>query len=192
MKVVKDLMVPAGDCGSVQQDMTIGEAILTLNLPHERQTAHPRGAKHGTLLVIDKDHRAVGKLGHTDIVVSMDPAFREHQGQESIAHTATAGLSPALLKSLTQSYSAWSGHFEERCLEVLSLKVKDCMCPPGEDHCVLERDFLEVAIHKLAVGYHQTLLVTSEAGIVGILRMADLFGQIIRERQHWNDQDAGA
>ena len=70
--------------------------------------------------------------------------------------------------------------------------VKDCMCPLGEDDCVLQSDFLEVAIHKLAVGYHQTLFVTSEAGIVGILRMSDLFSQIISECQHWNEQDAGA
>ena len=192
MKVVKDLMVPADECGSVQQDMTLGEAIRTLNLPHDWQITHSKNAKYPTLLVLDNDQHAVGKLGHTDIVVSMDPAFRGHQGRESIAYTATAGLSPALLKSLTQRYSLWSGHFEEKCHEVLSLKVKDCMCLPGEENCVLESDFLEVAIHKLAAGYHQTLLVTSEADIVGILRMSDLFDQIIRECQHWNEQDAGA
>ena len=191
MKVVKDLMVPAGECGSVQQDMTLGEAIRTLNLPHDWQIAHSKSAKYPTLLVLDKDHRAVGKLGHTDIVVSMDPVFRGRQGRENIAHTATAGLSPALLKSLTQRYSLWSGYFEERCHEVLSLKVKDCMCLPGEENSLLESDFLEVAIHKLAAGNHQTLLVTSEAGIVGILRMSDLFDQIIRECQHRNEQDTG-
>ena len=189
MKVVKDLMVPADECGLVQQDMTLGEAIRTLNLPHEWQMARSRNSKYGTLLVLDKDHRAVGKLGHTDIVVSIDSTFRGHQGRENIAHTAAVGLSPALLKSLTQRYSLWSGYFEERCHDVLSLRVRDCMCPLREDDCVLESDFLELAIHKLAAGYHQTLLVTSEASIVGILRMSDLFDQIIRECEHWYQQD---
>ena len=135
--------------------------------------------------MLDDDRRVVDKLGHTDIVLNLDPRYQNHENSETIAHTSTAGLSPALLRSLVQWDSLWNESFEQRCQKVLNLKVKDCMCTSANDERVLESDLLEVAIHKLATGRHQSLLVTGADGVVGILRLTDVFEQIARGFGEW-------
>ena len=136
-------------------------------------------------MVLNKDERVVGKLDHADIVMSMDPSYQGPEGSEAIAHTSTAGLSPALLRSLTQRSSVWAGSLEQQCRKVLNLKVRDCMCTPSSDGCVLESDLLEVAIHKLALGRHQSLLVTGGNCIVGMLMLGDVVEQISRGCATW-------
>ena len=79
---------------------------------------------------------------------------------------------------MLQSYSLWNESFEQRSQVVFNLRVKDCMCTPGFEVCVLEGDLLEVAIHKLATGRRQSLLVTGGDEVVGILRLADIFEQL--------------
>ena len=41
-----------------------------------------------------------------------------------------------------------------------------------------ENASLSVAIHQLLLGHHQSLLVTSDKDIVGILRLTDVFREI--------------
>jgi len=185
MKTVKDLMVPVEECETVQQNMTVCEAFQTLVRAQIGQRPQRRIFTFGVLLVLNKDERVVGKLDHADIVMSMDPSYQGPEGSEAIAHTSTAGLSPALLRSLTQRSSVWAGSLEQQCRKVLNLKVRDCMCTPSSDGCVLESDLLEVAIHKLALGRHQSLLVTGGNCIVGMLMLGDVVEQISRGCATW-------
>ena len=186
MEIVKDLMVPLEECATVGQEITIGQAILALKKSRDNQVASSTSSRflctgYPAMLVLDDESWVVGKLGQTDIVLNLDPNYQGHGGFQAIAHTATAGLSPALLKSLVQWDSVWNESFEHRCRKVLNLKVKDWMCGAASEERVLESDPLQVAIHKLAVGYHQSLLVTSHDEVTGILRLSDIFEQIARE-----------
>ena len=183
MNIVRDLMVTAAKCGRIHQDLTIREALPML----ERGLAGPRAGEvvlsYGALLVLDKDNLVVGTLSPTEIVMNMDPVYHGLQGSESIAHTAAAGFTPSLLKSLTQDSPSRYEPFDQICQYVLNLKVKDCMRPPQSNECVLESETLEEAIHKLARGNHQSLLVTWGERIVGILRLIDVFQQLAQERR---------
>ena len=187
MRIVKDLMVPVGECETVHQNMTVCEAFQTLQRAQICHRPQRGNLKFGVLLVLNKDERVVGTLDHADIVMSMDPSYLGQEGTEAIAHTSTAGLSPALLRSLTQRSSVWAESLEQRRRRVLSLKVRDCMCTPSSDNCVLESDLLEVAIHKLAIGRHQSLLVTGGDCIVGILMLGDVVEQIAEGCADWNE-----
>ena len=182
MKFVRDLMLTAAKCDRVQQGVTIREAILALkhsqDRPHTGKNTLDHGTWHGVWLVLNDDNLVVGKLSPTDIVMNMDPIYRSQQGPKAIAHTATAGLSPALLKSLTEHSSSWSESFGHACQNVLNLKVKDCMRPPRSNECALESETQEEAIHKLAAGRLHSLLVTSGEKFVGILRLTDVFQQL--------------
>ena len=185
MEIVKDLMVPLADCATVDQETTIYQAILAMKTSRNKQVASDMPSRllctgYPALLVLDDESRVVGKLGQTDIVLNLDPNYQGHGGVQAIAHTATAGLSPALLKSLVQWDSLWNESFEHRCRQVLNLKVKDWMCGASSEERVLESDPLQVGIHKLAIGYHQSLLVTGNGGVTGILRLSDIFEQIAR------------
>ena len=59
-----------------------------------------------------------------------------------------------------------------------SLKVKDFMHKPTEGEHVDEDATLDEAIHQLILGRHQSLLVTRNQQIVGILRLTDVFAAI--------------
>ena len=192
MNIVKDLMVPVGHCGTVHQDMTVRQAIRTLKETRDKQRATKAAFKYRVLLVLDDDNRVVGKLGHSEIVMNMDPIYQTLEDSEEIAHTSTAGLSQTLLKSLLRWDSLWNESFEQRCQRVLNLTVKSCMCIAITDECVLETDSLEVAIHKLAIYRQQSLLVVGVDGVVGILRLTDVFEQIAQATGYWNSQNGPA
>ncbi|MDY6912495.1 MAG: CBS domain-containing protein [Chloroflexota bacterium] len=178
MKLVKDLMVPIEEYATVNQEMTIREAVEALEQAQEKYQARKYVYKHRALLVLDNERNVVGKLSQLDIVMNMEPKYRSEKGSEAIAHTATVGFSPALLKSMMDWYSLWNEPFEKKCREVLRLKVKDCMYTPRNDEYVQREDSLEVAIHQLVMGRHQSLLVTGDDRIVGVLRLTDVFQQI--------------
>ena len=178
MKLVKDLMVPAEECATVRQEVTLGEALQKIKAMDKGQSGVRESSRCGALLVVDQGNRAIGKLGRTDIVMSLDPGYSRQGGASAIAHTATAGLSPALLRSLLHRYSAWNESFETRCRSVLVLTVEECMCQPNSSECVMDSDLLEVAVHKLTVSRHQSLLVVGTQGIAGILGLGDVFREI--------------
>ncbi|MCH8350598.1 MAG: CBS domain-containing protein [Chloroflexi bacterium] len=178
MKLVKDLMVPAEQCATVRQEVTVGEALRKFKAMGKGQSGVRESAECGALLVVDQGNRAIGKLGRTDIVMRLDPGYRRQGDSSAIAHTATAGLSPALLRSLLHRYSAWNESFETRCQSVLVLTVEECMCQPNSSECVMDSDLLEVAVHKLTISHHQSLLVVGTQGIVGILSLCDVFREI--------------
>ena len=70
---------------------------------------------------------------------------------------------------------------------MLELNVKDCRCTPRNDDCVLESDLLEVAMHKLAIRRHQSLLGNSHDPIVRIFTLNDVFEHIARKCEDWDE-----
>ena len=174
-------MTPVDECETVSQDMTIREAVRSFERAQDTQHSYGGGvSRYNALLVLDRNNRVVGKLGHTDIVAKVDASHGDQAASEAIAHTSTAGLSPALLLSLSQRYSLWKESFDQRCRHLLALEVKECMATFRVDDGVLESDPLDVAVQKLATGNHQCVLVIRDDEVVGILGTADVIEQIAR------------
>ena len=99
MEIVKDLMIPIEQYTTVNQDMTVREAIEALEAAQEKYQIQEGNYKHRALLVLNNEGQVVGKLSHLDIVMNMEPKYRSQKGSEAIAHTAASGLSPALSTS---------------------------------------------------------------------------------------------
>ena len=182
MNFVRDLMINATNCRRIHLDVSIGAAILMLEDKNDGSLADEGGLNYAELLVLSKDEFVVGKLSAAEIVRNMDPIFHSQRCGENMAHTAASGLTPTLLKSLTQNSPLRCESFELICQHVLNLKVEDCMLSAASNEFVLESDLLEDAIHKLAMGAHQSLLVKSEERIVGLLRLSDVFRQLSQQR----------
>lgn len=64
---------------------------------------------------------------------------------------------------------------DEICRKRRNVKVRQIMYAPTEGEYVRANESLDVAIHQLGVGRHQSLLVTEDNRIVGILRLTDIF-----------------
>ena len=56
--------------------------------------------------------------------------------------------------------------------------MRDVMYSPSEGEYVREDATLAEAIHQLVIGRHQSLLVTRDKDIVGILRLTDVFTEV--------------
>jgi len=67
---------------------------------------------------------------------------------------------------------------DDICKKASQLKVKMFMYTPTEGEFVDENASLDEAINQLIMGHHQSLLVTRDKEIVGILRLTDVFNEI--------------
>ena len=178
MDIVRDLMVPVEEYVTVNQDMTVKEAIQVLNRVRVKYTAAGKNYKPRELIVLNRENQVVGKLSQIEIVMAMEPKYRTEKGDEAISHTSSAGLSPELLKSMMQWYSLWGESFSDRCQKVVNMTVKECVHSPRRDEFIKETETLETAVHQLVMGRHRSLLVTRDNNITGVLRLSDVFQQI--------------
>ena len=173
--VVKNLMVPVSEYGTVSEEATLYEAIMVLEKAQNEwdQTRYPQRA----VLVYDKNDRIVGKLSQFDVIRSMEPKYEEIGGK---IYLSRFGYSPLDVKSLLKEYKLWHKPLNDICRTAAKMKVKTFMYTPTEGEFVDENATLDEAIHQLIMGRHQSLLVTrgKEKQIVGILRKTDVFAEI--------------
>ncbi|MFX0092762.1 MAG: CBS domain-containing protein [Candidatus Hodarchaeota archaeon] len=178
LQTIKELMVPIDNYVTVNEDITVGEALTVLQQIRDKYQTEGRQYKPRQLIVLDKDNRVVGRLDQMDVVISLEPKYRTKRGTEAIKHISASGISPELLTEMMQWYSLWGETFEERCKKVITMSVKDCMRSPRRDEYIAEGESMETAVHHMVMGRHIALLVTRNDEVVGILRLSDIFDQI--------------
>jgi CBS domain containing-hemolysin-like protein len=82
------------------------------------------------------------------------------------------------MKSILREHQLWDKSLDRICEKASTIIVKTIMYTPTDGEYVKENATLEEAIHQLIMGRHQSLLVTRNKGIVGILRLTDVFREI--------------
>ena len=175
-KIVKDLMVPLADYATASEDATLYEAIIALEEAQKKfdQTRY----RHRSILIYDKNKHITGKLSQLDILRALEPKYDEIGNRRGISHY---GFSKKLLCTLREQFSLFDKPMEEICQKAALLKAKDIMYTPTEREYVNENDSLDVAIHRLVMGHHLSLLVTKDdniKNITGILRKTDVFMEV--------------
>jgi len=170
---VKDLMVPIADYATIHAEATIGEAIRALENANRRHGEKPY--RHQSLVVIDADRHVVGRLSQVDIMHAMEPRYTELGDARWIGRSV---LSREVLKTLREKFELWEQPLEELCRVVQKVKVRDFMQIPTEGEIVAETDTMNVAMHRIVMGRHHSLLVIRDKEIVGILRSTDLFNTL--------------
>jgi CBS domain-containing protein len=169
---VKDLMVPLDEYATVSEDSSLYEAVVALEQAQERfkKTRYT----HRAILVYDKNKKVVGKLSQLDVIKGLEAGYKRLE-LRGISHT---GFSPEFIRSLIKQGDLWSKPLDEICRKAADIKVRDIMYTPTEGEYVREDATLDEAIHQLVMGKHQSLLVTSQNKIVGILRLTDIFTEV--------------
>jgi len=170
---VKDLMVPLADYATVSQDAVLFEVVLALESADEQfdQARY----RHRAVLVYDARKEVIGKVSMLDVLRSLDP---QYQDLGNIDMLTRFGLGPGLIKTMTKEFSLLQKPLDEICKKSARIRVRDIMHTPTKGEYVDEDASLNEAIHQLAIGLHQSLLVTRDGGIVGILRLTDVYRQI--------------
>ena len=175
---VKDLMVPLSEYATVAEDATLYQAVLALEEAQENfEDKHTR-YRHRAILMLDKDGHVVGKLSHLDVLKALEPKYQEKiEGEES----HRLGISAAFMKSVFEDYKLFANPLDDICRKAGEKPVKNFMQTPSEGEYVSEDVSLEVAIHQFIMGQHQSLLVTRDEKIVGILRLTDVFAAVFHK-----------
>ncbi len=170
---VKDLMVKLSEYATVSEDASLFDAVASLEKAQEDfdKNQYP----HRAVLVYDKNKKIVGKLGMMDVLIALEPKYKQI-GDPAVL--SRAGFSPQFLMNLQTEYSLWDKPLEDICRKANEMKVRDFMHAPTEGEYVKEEATLDEAIHQIVAGHHQSLIVTSRDDIVGILRLVDVFHKI--------------
>jgi predicted transcriptional regulator len=82
------------------------------------------------------------------------------------------------MQSMLEDYNLFANPLDDICRKAGEQPVKNFMHTPSEGEYISQGASLEVAIHQLIMGEHQSLLVTHNEKIVGILRLTDVFAAV--------------
>lgn len=176
-KIVKSLMIPLDEYATVRDDVSLYEAVKALEKNQKDFDRDRYLYLHRAILVYDKNKKIVGKVTQLDVLRALEPRYRDIGDYNTISQ---AGLSVEFIKSIMDHYDLYRRSFAEMCKIASDLRVKDIMYTPGSDEYVEENESLGGAIHRLIMGHHQSLLVTRDQEIVGILRLTDVFNEVFQ------------
>jgi CBS domain-containing protein len=175
---VKDLMVPLSEYATVTENATLYDAVLALEEAQENfEDKHTR-YRHRAILMLDKNGKVVGKLSQLDVLRALEPKYQDMiQGQGS----QRFGFTKKFMQSMLEDYSLFANPLDDICRKAGEQPVNKFMHTPTEGEFISEGASLEVAIHQLIMGQHQSLLVTRDDKIVGILRLTDVFAAVFHK-----------
>ncbi|MBI4621003.1 MAG: CBS domain-containing protein [Desulfobacterales bacterium] len=173
---VKDIMVPLKEYATVHEDSSLADAVYALE---EAQKAFDVSReRHRAILVYDNNKKIVGKLSQWDVIKSLEPKYDSFGDLRSVSRS---GFSPEFIKSMLEKHNLWVDDLDTVCHRVAKKRVKEVMYVPTEGEKIEEDATFGKALHMLIIGHHQSLLVSRGEGIVGVLRLGDVF-KLVCER----------
>lgn len=169
-KLVKDIMVPLSEYATVSEDASLRDAVEAL----KKSQADFDQAKyrHRAILIFDRHNNIVGKVNFLSILRALEPKYDEMLSDKGPLHL---GFTRKFQKAVFESLKLWQDPLEHVCSKAAEIKVKSFMVTPKESEMIEPHQQLGEAIHQLVIGHHQSLLVTENARIVGVLRLTDAF-----------------
>jgi CBS domain-containing protein len=170
---VSELMVPLVEYATVDENATLCEAVMALEKAQE-EFDHTR-YRHRAILVLDKNKKVIGKISQLDVLRALEPKYEEILEGRGLHGL---GFSKKFLKTMLKDYVLFDSPLKDICGRVIDLPVTKVMYAPTEGEYVEDHATLDQAIHQLVIGHHQSLLVTREESIVGILRLTDVFAAL--------------
>jgi CBS domain-containing protein len=172
---VKELMVSLSDYAAVSQEATLYEAVLALDEAQKR--LHRDRYPHRAVLVLDAEEHVIGKLSQWDFIRALEPRYNEIIDFNSLTRF---GFNAEFIRSMIRDQGLWQQPLDNLCEKASQIQVKDVMYTPAEGEYLQEDATLDEGIHQLVIGHHQSLLVTRDSRVVGVLRISDVFSEICR------------
>lgn len=172
---IKELMVPLADYATVREEATLYEAVLALEESQKRLGQNQ--IKHRAVLVLAAGGNVSGKLDMISILKGLEPRYAQIEETEQGGPIFTTEF----IRSMMEKYSLWEKPLDDLCKKAGRIKVQDLVPAPGAGEYISEEGTLNEAVHQLVIGRHQSLLVTRDGRVVGILRLSDVFEQVCEQ-----------
>ena len=167
---VKDLVVSLSEYATIQIGASLVEAVEAL----ERAQGEFDATKyrHRAVLVLDETGHVIGKIGQLDALRALEPKYCEMVEGQAVSRL---GFSAKFIKDMCQQYDLFDKPMDDLCKKAANLNVEDCMGELSENEFIDISATLDMAIHQLVMGNHQSLIVKDKETIIGILRLTDVF-----------------
>jgi CBS domain-containing protein len=169
-------MVPLSEYVTVSGQATLQDAVLALRQSHEGN--RDRKYLHRAVIVLDERGAVTGKIGYADILRALEPKYDQMLDGKRSLHL---GFNPSFLSSMIDKLKLWEAPMERLCEKAAQLTVSSFVPAPLEAEMIAADRTLDEAIHQLVIGHHQSLLVTENQAVVGILRLTDVFEVVADE-----------
>jgi len=180
---VKNLMVPLDEYVTINEDATIFDAVKAI----EDSRDIKKEFRHRAILVYDKNKKIIGKVSMLDLIKALEPKYFDMQDKNGSSGALSFGFSKKFMKSMMNQFHLLDGALDNICKKAGGSIVSKFMTTLTEHEYVGINDTLNIAIHQLVLGHHQSLLVTDSTGeIVGILRLTDVFTFIYQRIKECN------
>jgi predicted transcriptional regulator len=161
---VKELMTPVGDYRTLGRDASLGDAAAVLS-----------PGSHRDILIVDEQGAFAGVLTMTDIITALEPNYKKLSKKDLQSDV----LSNRYVAEQFKEFNLWSDTLNNICARGVNIKVTDAMHVPEEGHYISEDNDIEYAVHMYMVGTPQPLIVRDNGRVTGVLRMSDVFNEII-------------
>ncbi len=169
---LQELMVPLSEYATVSEDANILEAIKALE--DAQKAFDPNRYRHRAVIVLDKEKRVVGKLSQHDIIMALEPKYKEAKERKKGA-LDHLGFGSKFIESVTMQFDTWDKPLQNLYKKALDQKVKSFMYKPTAGEYIKISATMNQTIHQLIVGKHHSLLVTNGSDIAGVVRLTDVF-----------------
>lgn len=169
-KLIKELMVPLEEYATVSEDATLMEAVAALK--QSQAVFDQNKYRHRAILIYDKYQRIVGKVSMLSILMGLEPKYDQMLSDKGPAHL---GFTRKFQKTMIEQLRLWEDPLEHLCEKGAQIKVKSFMTPLKEGEFIELQASLNEAIHQLVLGHHQSLMVTENDKVIGVLRLTDVF-----------------
>ena len=167
---VKDLVVPLSEYATIHIGASLLEAVEALESAQGEFDATKY--RHRAILVLDETGHVVGKIGQLGALKALEPKYCEMVEGQAVSRL---GFSAKFIKSMCEQYRLFDRPMDDLCKKAATLKAEDCMDELSENEFIEIDATLDMAIHQLVMGHHQSLLVKDGDSIVGIIRLTDVF-----------------
>jgi hypothetical protein len=179
---IKDLMVPLTEYAIISEEASIWDAVLALERAQEEFDASRY--RHRAILVRNKEGMVIGKLGQLDVLRSLEPKYAGLK--TDTPGMAKYGFSKDFLVSMLETYRMFDKPFDDICRKACQETVTKYMHRPTDGEFIDEGASMDEAVHLLVVGNQQSLLVTRDQDIVGVLRLTDVFAAVFHTMKKCN------
>jgi CBS domain-containing protein len=177
-------MVPLEEYAVVGPDASLLDAVVALE---KAQRALPPGRQpHRAVLVVGPGGQVVGKLGHLAFLKALEPRY---DAVGDLAALSRVGLSGDFISSMMGHMELWKDSLDDICQRARRTRIGDVMRPATES--IPENASLSEALHNIIVHQSLSLLVTRGPGVVGILRLSDLFAAVTEQIRSCAEGQAG-
>jgi len=166
-------MVPLSKYATVPKDATLRDAVIALKMMQEEldKNKYP----HRAVLVLDDKNHVVGKVDLLCFLKALEPKYDEMLTGERSIHL---GFTLKFQKIMLEQLKLWNDPMERICERGAKITVSLFMNKLTEGEYIEADATLDKAIHQLVLECKQSLLVTQNRNVIGILRLADVFDEI--------------